>query len=123
MERARALVGTGDIDEALRIMAALEKRFPDSGAIPNGMGIALARSGRLDEAIAAFERALSRHELFAEAHYNWAMVAILRAERAGAPPPADALEHLDRALEVDPLYTPAITLRRQVDKGEAIDTP
>ncbi len=55
--RAARLVGEGRFAEAIDALKGIVKAHPELGAVHYGIGQLLARTGRLDEAAAAFERA------------------------------------------------------------------
>lgn len=69
---------------------------PESPALHNALGIDAASQGRLDEAIAAFTRALELDADDAATHWHLG-VALASVGRQG-----EALEHLQRSIQLDP---------------------
>ncbi len=69
---------------------------PESADVHNLLGIALASSGKVDEAIAEFREALRLDPGSAATHWH------LGAALAGRGAPAEALGHLQRSVELDP---------------------
>jgi tetratricopeptide (TPR) repeat protein len=71
---------------------------PDNAEAHNGLGLALAGCGQLDEAIAHFQRALEIKRDYAEAHNN------LGTARVGRGELDEAMAHYRKALEIKPDY-------------------
>jgi len=69
---------------------------PESADLHNLLGIALASSGKVDEAIAEFREALRLDPGSASTHWH------LGAALAGRGAPVEALGHLQRSVELDP---------------------
>ena len=96
-----ALVGHGQIDEALaHYRKALEIR-PDYVEAHCGLGVALADRGEVDEALAHYRKALEIEPGFAEAHND---LANALADRGQVD---EAIAHYQRALEIKPDYPAA----------------
>lgn len=104
---AQSLSGGGRARQAIPIFERLRRWHPDQRCaasegffftcnLLNSLSIALARAGRLDEAIALAERGLALNESFAPFHLS--LASHLRERRQFTP----ALEHLDRALALNP---------------------
>jgi protein O-mannosyl-transferase len=74
---------------------------PGSWMAHNNLGIALAQSGRIDEAFEHYDKALEINPGYAEAYYNRAN-ALLRAQRVD-----DAIANYKKALELEPRISPA----------------
>jgi tetratricopeptide (TPR) repeat protein len=70
--------------------------------------VALARSGRLPEALSAVDAALMSDPFYAPAHYNRGIVLAMMGRHR------DALAALDRALRLDPADTAARRARAVV---------
>ena len=67
---ANALVLDGQIEEACELYADLARRFPQSPAFLCNWGVTLYRTGRHNEAIAAFQRALEINPDLVDAREN-----------------------------------------------------
>ncbi len=74
---------------------------PGAGLAHNNLGIALMRSGRLQDAIAEYEQALRIKPDFARAHYTLG-IALVEAGKV-----VDAIEHYRQALRINPDYANA----------------
>lgn len=74
---------------------------PDCWMAHNNLGMTLARHGRVDEAIAYFQKSLAINPENAEAHYN---LGIALADREQFD---DAIAHYRKALEIKPDYAEA----------------
>jgi Tfp pilus assembly protein PilF len=79
-----------------------------SATVVNNLGYALAMGGRGREALAVLSRGIARFPGQAALLKN-AALAELKLGRAGA-----ARDSVERALEIDPAYLPAIALRAQL---------
>ena len=121
--------------EAIRYYQAALAVRPDAAVAYNNLGIALADTGRLDDAVEQFRRAAHLSPRFAQAHANLGIVDYMRgryAEAAGqfgeairldprsakyhgdlgivlaaAGRPEEALDRCRQALRLDPKYAPA----------------
>jgi Flp pilus assembly protein TadD len=92
---AKVLFSLGRPEEALPHYAELAHLRP-SPASHNNLGSALARSGRLAEAVAAYREALRLDPGFAEAHANLATTYLHLRDPAAAAVHADAARRLRR---------------------------
>jgi protein O-GlcNAc transferase len=112
-----ALMSLERFDEAEpALIRATESRTPES---LNNLGILRKKQGRIDEAIATFERAIERNPSFADALYNLGNAH--RANNALEP----AAGYFRRALAVDPAHANARaalsqTLRAQGEHAESL---
>jgi tetratricopeptide (TPR) repeat protein len=70
-------------------------RYPDAEAY-NNLGVALAQTGKIEEAIARFEQALRINPDFADAHTNLGNALRL----AGRIP--EAIEHFEQVVRIEP---------------------
>ena len=100
---------------AFNVLAAVE-RYTKAG---NDRGIALERTGRLQEAVAQYEQVLQIRPGYPEAHNNLG----LALERAGRIP--EAIAHYEQALRLkpyypDPYYNLGIALERSGRLQEAV---
>jgi tetratricopeptide (TPR) repeat protein len=82
-----------DFDMALKIM-------PDSAEAWGHRGLALAKQGKIDDAIVSLERALAIYPKSEHAHNNLG-IALRKRD------PRKAVEHLRKAVELDPDFTEA----------------
>ncbi|CAN5228734.1 hypothetical protein BH24PSE2_BH24PSE2_17730 [soil metagenome] len=102
--RALELMEAGN-DRAEPELIALARDFPTLAGPCVNLGILYAASGRLQEAEAAFERALKRNPASAAAH-NGLGIVYRRTGRF-----AEAHKSYGRALAADPEYEPALLNR------------
>src|SRR4051812_29901965 len=86
----------GDIAAAELVLGDEVRAFPDLVPAQNALGVALARQGKYDQALAAFQAALSRDPQSAEANNNMAnaLSELGRDE--------EALPYLRKAVQIDP---------------------
>jgi len=77
------------------------RKNPDAWMAHNNLGSVLQRSGRLDEARAAYTRALELNPHFAQAHANLGALARLKGQLD------EARQHYEEALRIDPQYPTA----------------
>ncbi|MBC7788393.1 MAG: tetratricopeptide repeat protein [Anaerolineae bacterium] len=92
LSEALALERQGDFDAALTsYRLALRDRPNDPRTLQN-MAIAFSKTGRLDDAIRAYQRALELDAGLSGAHYGLAFLLLKRGDAAGAG------EHLDAFL-------------------------
>jgi protein O-GlcNAc transferase len=98
---ATASLQAGASDDALKLLAAARRRFPDHGALAGRYADALQASGRLAEAIVAYDEALALDGALTDAWYGLG-AAQLELKAYGA-----AARALSGALERAPLHGPA----------------
>lgn len=89
-------------------LTAVVDRTPNDPNAYNIRGAALGKSGRYDDAIADFNRALQINPRFAQAYANRGLVYRLKGDDA------NALEDYNRALRVNPQYANAHIRRGNV---------
>jgi spermidine synthase len=103
----RAYRASSDEVRRARVLAETEGRVvagsgylgavvPESADLHNLLGIALASSGKIDEAVAEFREALRLDPAAAATHWHLGAALAGRGERA------QALDHLQRSVELDP---------------------
>ncbi len=102
---AKPFLDAGEAHLSAEEFAAAERAFreavaaaPDSPVAHSKLGVALARQGRLDEAIAEFSRAVALHPGYAPAYSN-----LGNAYREKGMT-AEAIAAYERAVAVDPDY-------------------
>ena len=81
--------------DALRRARDLE---PDNPVAWNNLGVALAGSGRLEEARQAYERAIALRGEYPKAYENLSAVLLALGDRAGAEAAARAARELTRRM-------------------------
>ena len=100
VNRANQLLHNGDLDGALACWEKALEKSPRSVAIRReiyrDIGDVFSKMGKLDEAIAQFEKCLSMSPDFAEAHHDLANAL----RKRGRYP--DAIAHYESALRIDP---------------------
>jgi tetratricopeptide (TPR) repeat protein len=109
-----------DYQSDLSIWRDTVGKVPNNSRAHNNLGAVLARRGRIDEAMAHYQRALEIKPDYADAHNNLGAVLTRRGRID------EAIAHYRRALEIKPDYAEAhynfgITLRGRGRIDEAID--
>lgn len=84
LSEALALERQGDFDAALTSYRLALRDHPNDPRILQNIAIAYSRTGRLEEAIRAYRRALDVAPELAGAHYGLAFLLLKRGDRAGA---------------------------------------
>ncbi len=87
----------GEYDRALKFFQQESDRHPESAAVRCGIGLALKKKGRAQEAVAAIRRATEVEPEYAEAHYE--LGALLESNKDYA----EALKSFERYLQLAPL--------------------
>ena len=93
-----ALYNQGKLKQALEAGEALEKQFPNTPYIPNLLGVVNTGLGRLEQAVAGFEKALAIKPDYAAAYNNMGGALMDKAE------PDAAIESFKMALKIKPDY-------------------
>ncbi|MGH7636725.1 MAG: tetratricopeptide repeat protein [Gemmatimonadaceae bacterium] len=96
MSEALALERQGDFDAALTSYRLALRDHPNDPKILQNIAIAYSRTGRLEEAIRAYRRALEAAPELAGAHYGLAFLLLKRGDRPGA------MGHLTSFLSLPP---------------------
>ncbi len=98
-----------------RMLNQVEKEFPDDAAVLTSLGSVLLRAKQPAEALRRFEKVLLLRPAYAPYEVNAAAALIA----AGRKP--EAVRHLERAVELDPLLKQAVELLSGLyrDQGEA----
>jgi Flp pilus assembly protein TadD len=113
LSEALALERQGDYDAALTSYRLALRDTPDDPQVLQNMAIAYSKTGRLDDAIRAYRRALDLKPQLAGAHYGIAFLLLKKGDVRGADrhlaaflaePPRDAdaaqwIEHARRTLD------------------------
>ncbi|HEY1108377.1 MAG TPA: tetratricopeptide repeat protein [Opitutaceae bacterium] len=99
---ATTVARLGDYRDELSIWGDTAAKHPSSARAHNNYGQALFRAGRLDEAVASYERALAIQPKYPETHYN---LGVARMRQGDA---ARAIAHYDTALRHEPDYPEAL---------------
>ena len=109
------LYNQGKLKQALDAGEALEKQFPSTPYIPNLLGAVNAGLGRLEQAVANYEKALAIKPDYAEAYNNMGLVLKDKGESDAA------IESFKKALKTKPDYAEAYHNLGLVlkDKGES----
>lgn len=112
---AAALVAAGRADEGIALMETLQGRHPDEVAILTALGSSYTSVDRHDDAVRVLESALEIRPSYYPAHLTLARALTAKAALPGAPDVEalrlDALEHVDRALALNPTLSQAHGLR------------
>jgi hypothetical protein len=120
---AMALVAVGlqnqSSDEAIRgyrMLNKVEKDFPDDPAVLTSLGTVLLRAKQPAEALRRFEKVLLLRPAYAPYEVNVASALLAAGRRA------EAVQHLERALELDPLLEQAVELLSGIyrDQGDGV---
>jgi Flp pilus assembly protein TadD len=113
LSEALALERQGDYDAALTSYRLALRDKPDDHVVLQNMAIAYSKTGRLEDAIRAYRRALELRPNLSGAHYGLAFLLIKKGDTSGADrhltsfladPPKGAegaqwVEHANRTLE------------------------
>ena len=84
LSEALVLERQGDYDAALTSYRLALRDTPNDLRVLQNMAIAFSRTGRLEEAIRAYRRALEIDPSLAGAHYGLAFLLVKRGDNAGA---------------------------------------
>jgi len=90
LSEAMALERQGDYDAALTSYRLALRDRPNDTKILQNMAIAFSRTGRMNEAIGAYRRALELDPELSGAHYGLAFLLLKKGDRAGAEKHLDA---------------------------------
>ncbi|MBN1669547.1 MAG: tetratricopeptide repeat protein [Kiritimatiellae bacterium] len=93
--RAQLLQDFGAFDQAAASWMLAAARMPTNLDALNGLGLALARQGRLDEAELHYSRALRIHPYYTKAYNNLGLAMLARGR------PETAVLHFSNALRID----------------------
>lgn len=96
LSEAIVLERLGDFDAALTSYRLALRDHPNDPKILQNIAIAYSRTGRLEEAVRAYRRALEVAPELSGAHYGLAFLLLKRGDRAGA------MTHLDAFLSRPP---------------------
>ena len=110
LSEALALERQGDVDAALTSYRLALRDRPNDAKILQNMAIAYSRTGRQEEAIRSYNRALEVDPMLAGAHYGLAFLLLKRSDSDGArshlrafldhpPSDADAAQWIQHARE------------------------
>jgi len=90
LKEALVLERQGDYDAALTSYRLALRDKPNDLRVLQNMAIAFSRTGRLEEAVRAYRRALEIDPGLSGAHYGLAFLLIKRGDNAGAEKPLQA---------------------------------
>ena len=115
------LYNQGKLKQALDAGEALEKQFPSTPYIPNLLGVVNAGLGRLEQAVANYEKALAIKPDYAEAYNNMGSALKDKGESDAA------IESYKKALKIKPDYAEAYNnmgnaLLNKGEPGPAIES-
>jgi Flp pilus assembly protein TadD len=96
LTEALALERQGDFDAALTSYQLALRDQPNDHRVLQNLAIAYSKTGRLDDAVRCYRRALDLQPQLAGAHYGLAFLLLRRGDRPGAE------LHLQRFLEQPP---------------------
>ncbi len=96
LNEALMLERQGDYDAALTSYRLALRDKPDDHRVLQNMAIAFSRTGRLEEAVRCYRRALDLEPKLAGAHYGLAFLLLKRGDPQGAE------EHLEAFLRMPP---------------------
>ncbi|MDR1607301.1 MAG: tetratricopeptide repeat protein [Deltaproteobacteria bacterium] len=103
-------------NEAEEILNTVLTLRPDTTNVYNSLGIIYRRQGRLDEALAAYEKALKVHAQDENIYFNLSRVHLERGERS------QAQEALRKALAINSGFVAAQDLLRATEIGFKLQT-
>jgi Flp pilus assembly protein TadD len=96
LTEALALERQGDFDAALTSYQLALRDQPNDHRVLQNLAIAYSKTGRLDDAVRCYHRALDLQPQLAGAHYGLAFLLLRRGDKPGAE------LHLQRFLEQPP---------------------
>jgi Flp pilus assembly protein TadD len=123
LNEALSLERQGDFDAALTSYRLAMRDHPNDPRILQNMAIAFSRTGRMNEAIGAYRRALELDPELSGAHYGLAFLLLKRDD------PDGAAEHLEKFLAQPPASPEAERWVRHAEetlqqlRDGVIDTP
>jgi Flp pilus assembly protein TadD len=125
LDEALSLERRGDFDAALTSYRLALRDQPNDHRVLQNMAIAYSRTGRLEEAIRCYRRALDLKPELSGAHYGLAFLLLKRGDTAGAQ------QHLDTFLAHPPrggdserwIEHARVTLRALRGDGDASAAP
>lgn len=101
LRRAEGLLSRDDAEAALDVLEPLRKRRPGDRTLLNNLAIAYAATGKPATAMETLQEGLRLHDDYYLFHFN---AAVAYEERGDT---RTALMHLDRALSLQPAFSPA----------------
>lgn len=93
-----------EVVRGYRMLNRVEKDYPDDPAVLTSLGVVLLRAKQPAEALRRFEKVLLLRPAYAPYEVNAASALIAAGRKA------EAVRHLERALELDSLLEPAVEL-------------
>jgi predicted Zn-dependent protease len=116
---ALALVAVGLQDKSsqkvirgYRMLNQVEKEYPDDPDVLTSLGNVLLRGKQPEEAVRRFQKVLVLRPAYAPYEVNAASALIAAGRKS------EALSHLERALQLDPLLEQAVELLSRLYKDE-----
>jgi len=103
----------GNLDLALRLAQSARRAMPQSPEVADTLGLALYRKGVYEAAITMFEEAIKLSAKNKEAESATYHYHLGEAYEKDAKP-ALARQHFEQALKIDPNYTDAADIRKQL---------
>ncbi|MDE0693828.1 MAG: tetratricopeptide repeat protein [Gammaproteobacteria bacterium] len=101
LRQAEGVLSRGDAEAALDILEPLRKQRPGDRTLLNNLAIAYAATGKPATAMETLQEGLRLHDDYYLFHFN---AAVAYEERGDT---RTALMHLDRALSLQPAFSPA----------------
>jgi Flp pilus assembly protein TadD len=122
LNEALALERQGDYDAALTSYRLALRDQPNDPRILQNMAIAFSKTGRSDEAIRCYRRALELDQQLSGAHYGLAFLLLRRGDHGGAERHLTAfLSNPPRGAEADRWVRHAQQTLEQLQAGEGAD--
>jgi tetratricopeptide (TPR) repeat protein len=107
------LLTNGNLDRALELARSARRGMPDSPEVADTLGLALYQEGAYESAISMFQEAIklsAKNKLAENPTYYYQLG--LAYEKAAKP--ALARQHFEHVLKIDPNYTGAADIRKQL---------
>lgn len=117
IREAGALVAAGRRDEAVAMMEQLAGEHPDEVSILTALGTTYSSVGDLPRSVQTLRQAVARRPSYYPAHLGLARAMAAMSDADGqdaAALRAGAMEHVDRALELNPTLSAAHGLRGEM---------
>ncbi len=112
MQQAKSMAVAGQTSRALALLEGLHDRAPNDANLTNNIAIVHELRGERDVAIGILRANLARHPDYYPSRFRLALALIAEAgsssDSSQSATRAEAHRELDRALEVNPSYAPAL---------------
>lgn len=99
---ALTLVRLGRVDDAIPYGERAVTLKPQASLFHSMLGSTFWMKGDIEQAVQHFQAATRSHPTVWQAHYNLGLLSLQESENLASAQPQDALDHFERALELNP---------------------